>query len=179
MIKLVNDLLDVNRIESGRILPKPAMTAIKPLLADITKDFTALLEKKKQKLETSFADGVSELFIDPEAVRQGTANLLANAINYTPEGGLIRVTFGPVGDEAVIEVKDTGIGVPEESKHRLFSQFFRADNAIATETVGSGLGLYITRLMVEASGGRVWFESKVGGGSQFYIAFPLKLATKK
>jgi PAS domain S-box-containing protein len=180
MIKLVNDLLDVNRIESGRVQFKPVLTDVKPLLESIiAKEFTVLAEKKKQKLEVNLADGLPELLVDPEGMRQAFSNLVANAINYTPVGGLIRVTYGQVGEEAVIEVKDTGIGVPEAEKHRLFSQFFRAANAIATETVGSGLGLYITRLMVEASGGRVWFESKPGEGSRFFIAFPLKLAAKK
>lgn len=179
MIKLVNDLLDVNRIESGRVQPKPAMTDVKPILESIIKEHLALAQNKKQKLDTDFASGLPELFVDPEGVRQAVANLVANAINYTPIGGQIKVTYGQVGEEAVIEVKDTGIGVPESQKHRLFTQFFRADNAVATETIGSGLGLYITKLMVEASGGRIWFESKSGEGSRFFVAFPLKLAVKK
>ena len=174
MINLVGDLLNVSRIESKKLVVDPRPTDLVVLLAETLKDYEVPFRNKKLKPRAVFPPkGKAVVTIDPGSIRQAVANLLSNAVNYTPEGGEVGVRVMLEGREAVIEVWDTGIGIPESQKHRVYERFFRADNAVSRETVGSGLGLYIVRLIVEASGGSISFESEENKGTRFYIRLPL------
>ena len=110
---------------------------------------------------------------DAAVLRQGITNLLYNAIKYTPHMGLIRVgaTSTAAGD-AVIEVQDTGPGIPAAHRHRVFERFYRVDHARSRDTGGSGLGLAIARWAVEANGGRIELESEEGRGTVFRVVLP-------
>jgi signal transduction histidine kinase len=94
-------------------------------------------------------------------------------MKYTPEGGKVEIDFQTVDGFLEVSIKDSGIGIPEEDRSNIFNRFFRARNAIKVETDGSGLGLYITKRIIEKHGGKVWFESKVGEGSTFYFTIPI------
>ena len=179
MNALVDDLLNVNRIETGRIVLKPAPTDLKEMVESIAKDFVGLLQKRKLTMEKKLADGLPRVTIDPSTVRQALTNLVSNAVNYTPEGGKITLTLSLSGRKLVVAVSDTGIGIPKAAQHRLFERFFRAENAISRETVGSGMGLFITKLLIETNHGTVRFDSVEGKGTTFYVAFPLPLAETK
>jgi len=100
-------------------------------------------------------------------------NLLSNAIKYTPEGGRIEVRIGRKGAALHWSIKDSGIGISEESQKRLFEKFFRADNAHTVDTEGTGLGLYLVRLIVERLGGTITCESEVGRGTLFHFTLPI------
>jgi two-component system, OmpR family, phosphate regulon sensor histidine kinase PhoR len=102
-------------------------------------------------------------------------NLLDNAIQYTPQGGHIRVTADAGDNDAVISVADTGIGIPLADQERIFERFYRVDAARSREAGGTGLGLSIAKHIVEAHGGRLWVESTVGQGSRFSFSIPLDL----
>ena len=112
------------------------------------------------------------MFADPQLLRQVVLNLTSNAIKYSPRGGDIRV--GLTGEPDVVrwEIKDTGIGIPKESQRHLFEKFYRADNVAALETDGTGLGLYLVRLIVEQIGGQVGCASEEGHGATFYFSVP-------
>ena len=100
-------------------------------------------------------------------------NLLGNAVKYSPAGGEIAVTLERAGTEAIIAVRDQGVGIPPEERTRIFEPFYRAAGAAAIGAAGLGLGLHISRGVVEAHGGRIWAEAAPGGGSLFRVALPL------
>ena len=99
-------------------------------------------------------------------------NLITNAVKYNRDGGKVDVSLYTDGDKRVIKVSDTGIGVPEDAKPKMFSKLFRTDNAKEFESEGTGLGLYLVKSIVEKTGGKVWFDSTLGKGTTFYLALP-------
>jgi signal transduction histidine kinase len=110
---------------------------------------------------------------DAQLLRQVVMNLVSNAIKYTPEGGAIEVRFERDGDTLRWSIRDSGIGIPRSSQARLFEKFYRAENVSTLETEGTGLGLYLVRLIMEQLDGRVWCESEEGAGSTFRFTLPL------
>jgi PAS domain S-box-containing protein len=172
MIKLVGDLLNVSRIESGKVMMNPAQVDMVELLRSLKAESEPAVAAKKLVCGWKIPDDLPKVVADPNALRQAIGNLIANAINYTPEGGKISLGARAEGKNMVIEVRDTGIGIPKAQQHRLFERFFRAENAVARETVGSGLGLYITRMLIEAAKGRIRFESAEGKGTVFIVTLP-------
>ncbi len=119
----------------------------------------------------------SSLAVDVDGVRieQVLSNLLGNAIKYTPQGGPINLTIREEGEphEALLSICDRGIGIPAHQQGRIFGRFVRAENARASEITGTGLGLYLSRELVEQHGGRLWFESSEGVGSTFFMTLPV------
>src|SRR5262249_27107244 len=113
--------------------------------------------------------------VDPQRLEQVLSNMIGNAIKYSPEGGPIEVTIREQGDDnsALLTIKDLGIGIPLHQQPRIFGRFVRADNVRSYGIVGTGLGLYLCRELIEQQGGRVWFESVEGQGSTFFISLPV------
>lgn len=174
LIKLVNSLLNVSRIESKKINLNPSLTDISKLTRDIVDSFRKQIGDRQQTIEVNFPDTTQELFIDAKLVGEALLNLISNASKYTPIGGRLWVKERAAGNEFVISVTDNGIGIPINDQRRIFEKFFRAQNANQTLTDGNGLGLYFVKWVAEQHGGRVWFESTQNVGSTFYLAFPIK-----
>jgi signal transduction histidine kinase len=172
LIVLVNDLLSVSRLEGSRTIGTPARCNLGQLMKDVLADIQPVIRKSEHRLETTGLDADHAVMGDAQMLRQVLQNLVSNAIKYTPSGGRIHVEIGNDGAEVLCTVTDTGIGVPEAARGRLFEKFFRADNVSTIETEGTGLGLYIVRLIVERAHGRIWFEP-VADGSRFLMALPL------
>jgi len=172
IIMLVNDLLDVSRMESGKVVLEPTPTNladfIKSMLPEVNQNFV----KRKQTFEFVKPDTLPRIAIDPKLIWQALANLLTNASKYTPEGGKIKLRLALDAKNILIEVSDNGFGIPEFQKNRIFEKFFRADNTAKQE--GTGLGLYIVKEIIEASGGIIWFESMEGKGTTFSFTLPLE-----
>ncbi len=177
MIHLINDLLNVTRIEEGRFLynikkqdiTKEAEKVITPLKEVAQRKG---LNFKFQKPKTK----IPELAVDSEKISLVFQNLVDNAIHYTNPGGKVKVSIEYLKDkkEILVSVQDTGIGIPKDQQNRVFSRFFRAANAIRAETEGTGLGLFIAKNIIEAHGGKIWFESEEGKGTTFYFTLPLE-----
>ncbi|MDD5568967.1 MAG: HAMP domain-containing sensor histidine kinase [Candidatus Pacebacteria bacterium] len=173
MITLINDLLNVTRIEEGRFLYKPEPMQLEDLVDAEIKNHEDALQMKKIRIKLDMPkELLPEVSIDKEKMGIVVQNLIENAIKYTQEGGLIGVSLGKDENNVIFKIKDSGVGIPEDQKERIFSKFFRGSNVIKMETEGSGLGLYTTKNIVEAHRGKIWFESKEGEGTEFYFTLP-------
>jgi two-component system phosphate regulon sensor histidine kinase PhoR len=172
MQRLVDDLLDLSRIESGAWTPRPERVALKPLAEQVWSDVVRASNAADRAFTLAFAPDAGEVEADPQAVRQVLANILENAARYTPAGGSVTVRSRLRDGAVVIEVADTGPGIPNEHLPRIFERFYRVDAARSRELGGTGLGLAIVKHLVEAHGGRVEAESRVGDGTTIRVSFP-------
>lgn len=177
MINLINDLLDVTRIEEGKYLYKPALTNFENIVQFVVN--SSREESQRKKLTLDFKKPLLKLpkiVVDVEKIRLVVQNLLENTIKYTPSGGKITVSLKHLKEKKEIElqIQDTGVGIPKDQQERVFTKFFRAANVMKLDTEGSGLGLFISKNIVEAHGGRIRFESEEGKGTTFYLNLPIK-----
>jgi len=175
MILLINDLLNVTRIEEGRYLYKPVLSELTPVLQFVINSYKEEFEKRLISCEFKKPKKkLPRVLLDVEKIKLAFENLIDNAVKYTPAKGKVIVSLENNGKEVTISVKDSGVGIPEKQKERVFSKFFRGANVIKMETDGSGLGLFITKNIIESHGGRIWFESNKGKGTTFSFSLPIK-----
>ena len=175
MISLINDLLNVTRIEEGRYVYKPTLTDIETVAQFVVNSYKEEAERRQIKLSFKKSETVlPQVSVDVEKIRLSIQNFVDNAIRYTPAGGSVTISLGGGKKEVEILIKDTGLGIPKDQQKRVFAKFFRAANIMRTDTEGSGLGLFISKNIVEAHGGRVWFESEENKGSTFHLVLPVK-----
>ncbi len=172
LIRLVNDLLDVSRLESGRLIVQRENLRLDDLVGRVVDDLRPSIDDKRLHLTITRPASEPTVCADGQLMRQAVTNLLANAIRYTSSGGSIEITFPMRDGHVACAFRDTGIGVPKAAQVRLFEKFYRADNAVVVESEGTGLGLSVVRLVVEHFGGRVWCESEPGEGALFTIELP-------
>ncbi|WP_299058278.1 ATP-binding protein [uncultured Nocardioides sp.] len=170
---LVADLLDVARLEPGTLRIEVEPLDVVALVGDVASAVAPLVSGKDQTLAVSSSAASVPLVGDPRRLEQVVTNLVSNAHKYSPPRSTIDVTVGLDGSEVTIAVRDRGIGMTTAELDQLFTKFFRADRASVRDTPGTGLGLVITRSIVELHGGRVGVESELGAGSTFTVHLPL------
>lgn len=170
MTSLVNELLDLGRLESGFDTRRETVD-LKNVLDYSLNVYDNQIQKKKLRLDFDFSDGLKPLRANPIRIRQMIDNLVGNAVKYTPENGTINVSLLMQENQVVLRITDSGPGIPPDEQARVFEKFFRASNR-PNEVEGSGLGLAIVKSIVESHQGRVWVESKVGTGSTFIVLLP-------
>ncbi|MBI4396318.1 MAG: GAF domain-containing protein [Elusimicrobia bacterium] len=178
LVLLIDDLLDISRIESGRVKIQPASLKIDDLLRQAVADHSSMAEKNKIALESRFEDAIPAVIADPHRIRQVVDNLLTNAIKYTPKGGKVLLSARGSGEEIIVSIRDTGAGIPESERERIFEKFYRMKQTYAHSVRGTGLGLAICKSLVELHGGRIWVDSKLGQGSDFQFALPIQPRTE-
>ena len=174
---ILEDLLQLSRIESGKILFRREPLQIQKVIERALTMIKPLADKKGHKLISCIANDLSLVLGDEDRLMQVLSNLLDNAIKYTPENGTVTVearfvsdtTQRPLTTAIELSVTDTGIGIPEEDRPRIFERFYRVDKARSRELGGTGLGLAIVKHLVEGLGGRVWVEASMPTGSRFIV----------
>ncbi|RME73131.1 MAG: PAS domain-containing sensor histidine kinase [Chloroflexi bacterium] len=168
-------LLDVTRIEAGRISLVLQPANLPEIVSRLVQEFSPQAGAKQQRLVWNPPPSLPLALCDAEKTAQIITNLLSNAIKYTPSGGQITLSLSPAEEEGYLQlaVSDTGVGMSPEDQARLFTRFFRGDSANKTGAGGTGLGLYITRSLVELQGGTIRAESEPDKGSTFYVTFPV------
>lgn len=167
LAELIKNVDDLSRLEGETLGIHPEITDMKKFLSAVVESFTPLFGKSGITLSADLRDAVCE--IDRDNFRHVTDNLLSNAMRYTDKGGRVSVKLYTQGDEAVIEVSDTGIGIAAEDLPNIFERFWRADESRARVTGGSGVGLAIVKASIEAHGGRISAQSTKGKGSCFTV----------
>jgi signal transduction histidine kinase len=173
VITLVNSLLNVSRIESKRVAITPQPTDMVQLIQSLVTEQTPLAEKRHQKIVIQHQQEVPQISLDPAFISEAIGNILSNAVKYSPDGSQITVTTSLDRAYLKITVQDQGLGIPVSSQAKVFTKFFRADNVVRKETEGTGLGLYVAKEIIEASGGTISFTSEEDKGTTFDIRLPL------
>ncbi len=171
LLALINDLLDISKLEAGKAQLHRGEVEVEPLISECVESVSSLAKTKKLDLTASIAPEVGRVFADGPKLKQVLLNLLGNAIKFT-ETGSVRVSADRQGAELRISVRDTGIGVPVEDVERIFESFQQGKSGISGKYQGTGLGLAICRQLVEMHGGRIWVKSTPGQGSTFTFTIP-------
>lgn len=174
LIELVNDLLDASKLESGTLRLDLAPVELAPLVAELRETMLPMAKEKGITLEDRVADNLPRVNADAAKLRRVLVNLLSNALKFTRKGGRVEVSAAPEGQKTVrVSVADTGVGIPPEDLSRLFDKFEQARSRATRSEKGTGLGLYITRQLVQLHGGQINVESEVGQGSTFSFTIPI------
>ena len=179
MIRLVNDLLNVSRLEAGSISVIPKKVNLINLIKDVIKEFKLQIEKNHQKIKFIQPKTKAIIEVDPQLLRQILSNLISNAIKYSGKNTTVTIKLTKKHKKAIISVKDQGIGIPKDQQHRMFQKFFRTGEAAKRSTTGSGLGMYIVKKITEACNAKISFTSVENKGSEFILTLPSKSPSRK
>jgi signal transduction histidine kinase len=181
LTNILNDLLNLSRIESGKIELRFESVGLKGIIELTASSLRPHADGKSIKIDLEINEQLPAVYGDPEKIEQILTNLIGNAIKFTPEGGRILITAQPLphdeksgyGDKVAVSVKDTGIGIPSEHLDAIFEKFHQVEGSLHRSVSGTGLGLAITKGLVEAHQGKIWVESEVEKGSTFTFTLPL------
>lgn len=174
LIKLINNLLDIARIESGQAEMKFTQSELPPMVEIIHDLLTPQLKEKNITFISQFEDNLPRVTMDTNQIERVFINLIGNAIKFTPEKGTIAVKIKADSKEATVSINDTGIGIKKEDVINLFNEFYRVENAINQNVKGSGLGLSLVKKIIEAHNGEIGLTSEVNKGTTFHFTIPIK-----
>lgn len=170
MNELISTLLNVTRVEAGNITINSKSISLTDEVNETVIELIPEIERKNINLTTDLANDLPQVNTDRLIVREIFTNLLANAVKYTPVSGSIHIKLFTKGNDLIFRIKDTGYGIPANAQSRIFTKFFRASNANQVETSGTGLGLYLIKILAEMINGELWFKSRENHGSSFYFS---------
>lgn len=174
MIALVNDLLEVTRLDQGDFKIYAQPTDLVQIVRGLIKEKEKQVLAKHLKVTfTTEQEPFPLVNTDANKIKQAMGNILSNAISYTMEGGSVKVDLKILDGHIQCSITDTGVGIPADQQKLVFSKFFRGTNVLKFETIGTGLGMYITKAFIEASGGKIWLESKENVGTTFHFTLPI------
>jgi PAS domain S-box-containing protein len=173
MNELISTLLNITKIESGTIAISPGLLRVDKAAREVLDELALPAEERSIKVQfKTTGDASPSIRTDKLILKEILTNLVSNAIKYTPEGGMVKVTVRLRADDVLFHISDTGWGIPKHSQDQVFSKFFRGQNIVKRETTGTGLGLYLVKGLVEAIGGKIWFKSQEKSGTSFYVTLP-------
>jgi signal transduction histidine kinase len=173
LVKLIDGLIDLAKIEAGVFDLLMEKNNLNNLVEYICDSHRPLAAKKGLKLEYKLQSYEDEFFFDAKRIEQVLNNLISNAIKFTPEGGNVHITTSYDNKYAIVAVKDTGIGISRKDQKMIFDRFSRVDNIDTKQYEGVGIGLYLSREIIEFHNGKIWFKSKAGKWSTFYFKIPI------
>lgn len=184
LLVMIEGLLDIPKIEQRQLpMNRTAMSLRKflSLVENLLKEYSPLIKQKNISFDYKIPPAQGRIFleVDWNKIKQVFANLLENALHYTRDGGQIDLCITLKENFLTIALTDSGIGVPALEQDKLFKKFYRASNAKALSSKGTGIGLYLAKFMVEGHGGKIWFASKEGCGTTFYFTLPLKATVEE
>lgn len=180
LIKLVNDLLDVSRINQNRVTNKPQFTDILPLLKEILEERKKEIKAKKINLKIQvLKKKIPKIKVDPDLFRQVLRNLISNAIKYNRIKGSIGIEFKKGNKSLLFTIKDSGIGIPKKQQEKVFEKFSRADNAVSLGIAGTGLGLFVVKSYISLWRGKIWLESEKNKGTTVYFTIPYEKNSRR
>lgn len=174
MTSLVEGLLNVSRIELGTFSVEPQPTSFGAVAKNVVAELQPQISARKIRLAEYVSADLPQVNVDPNLLGIIIQNLLSNAIRYTREGGTVSMSIQSRPSVVAVIVRDEGIGIPQAEQSKIFTKFYRADNARAKVENGNGLGLYIVKSILDHTGGRIWFVSEEGKGTTFYVTIPLE-----
>jgi len=178
LIYLVNDLLDMSHIEEGRYLFKTDFIDLRETITLAMYNYKDRLKEKNIKVIFEKPDNFPQILADPEKIKLAIQNLIDNAVKYSPKKSKIIISLENDEQNVKFKIQDSGIGIPENQQQKIFTEFFRGSNTIKENSSGSGLGLFLTKNIIEAHGGKIGFESEENKGSSFYFTLPIKKSTQ-
>jgi PAS domain S-box-containing protein len=179
LTSIVDNLSDLSSIASKKYIVDVIPVSLNELISEVVKGISFLAESKNIRLTTDVPVGLPIIYVDRARVMQVFLNIINNAIKYTPKGGEVSIMARDEDDRVLVAIHDTGIGIPKNDLENIFSGFYHAGYKLSYEYKGVGLGLALSRGIVESHGGRIWAESEVGKGSTFYFTLPKRPLTKK
>jgi len=174
LLKMVNDILDVSKMEAGKFEIEKQDCSINNLLKEECGYYNSLVEIEGLKLKIDLQGDIPQFKCDPDRIKQVLNNLISNAIKFTPEGGNITVVSRRTDGDIIISVCDTGIGIPNKDKSKLFHKFVQISSHKDIHEKGTGLGLVISKAIVEAHGGKIWVKDNVPKGTCFEFSLPIE-----
>jgi signal transduction histidine kinase len=174
MITLVKNILDASRIDEDRLVLNRKPADIAKIVEEVINDLATFAQAKNTEIKFVKGDTIPNINIDALKMKQVIENIVFNAIRYNKGKGMIEIYLQKKDDMAQLSCKDNGISIDEEEKKHIFSKFYRSPQVMALAPDGTGLGLYISKAIVEKHDGYIWFDSKKGDGTTFYISLPIK-----
>ncbi len=177
--KIIDSLLDISRLEAGKVQLNTQVVEINELITETVSDFKYRAEPKGISLDYEIPPVKVDISCDPDRIRQVLVNFLSNALKFTPRGGRTKVICNEEEDEVIVLVEDTGIGILKENIPKLFNRFVQINRELGPGEKGTGLGLAISKELVELHKGRIWAESKINKGSKFYFSLPKSNSEKE
>jgi two-component system sensor histidine kinase/response regulator len=174
MAKMVENLLEISKIEQGKIVPDAVIFDVEPLIRQTIDDFAENAARKQIKIHFPMGPGNTTIYADPTRTKQVIENIISNALKFSEPEKAIDITLSPKENEVIFAVRDQGPGFTQEDKAKIFQKFSRLSAQPTGGEHSTGLGLSIVKKVVEIMGARIWFESEPGNGAVFYIAFPVK-----
>lgn len=169
-LRLINDILDMERVSQGKLQLSFAATKVEPLLREVESSFLQIAQAKEIKLSILHFEKMPDMICDHDRVLQVLSNVVGNAVKFTPQGGKVEISVSASDDCIEFVVADSGSGIPQTKLETIFARFAQIGSA---DRSGLGLGLYISKMFVEAHQGNIWVDSELSKGSRFHIKLPL------
>lgn len=173
MTRLVNDLLDVARIDQGKLMLNKEKVDILKIVESVVDNNKVLAKASNVEVTVVKPDNPTDVLGDKKRIAVVIDNLVSNAVKYIEKKGFVKIKIENDKKNNIVSVKDNGVGISEDQQNKVFQKFFRSNNATRYQTEGTGLGLYISKNIIEQLGGKMWFKSIEGIGSEFYFSLPI------
>ncbi|OQX90230.1 MAG: hypothetical protein B6D57_04250 [Candidatus Coatesbacteria bacterium 4484_99] len=172
--RLINDLLDFTQMETGRLRLDTEVCDLKPIIKDAVESMRPRIEEAGCAVSIEVPPDLPPSICDARRITQVLYNLIGNAVKFSPDGGTITISANKVDRFIRISVKDEGVGIPEENQEKIFDKFYQVDMSDTRRARGLGLGLAISKAIIDAHGGSIWVDSKPEKGSTFYFTVPIE-----